>query len=591
MKNNTSKWIGKIILFVFILLSSVWTSYFLNFNQPVLTIAAATAVYYLYSKMSLNHSIRSNWVILLYSLLFSLAFVMGKQVNYVWIRSSMSENYIVIGKKSILTVLTFAILIYPVFQKISELISVKKIKRADEKKALKDPLFFVISWLIIFVFWLPYLLTFYPGGIVGDGAQTLRYAMTPGVLLHNHWVVLYILVLRFFLWLGKLISPDVNVGVFLYVLCESIVFSGVCAFVCYSIRKKGAPLFLQWGSVFMYSISGFFASYSISLWKDTIFAAAIVLFVILLWDLPTDGKIPVGYCIKFGLLALFMCFWRNNGLHIFLFILLGILLFYRKKVLKLLIPGVLVFLCTVIIQGPVYNALGVEKDTFVDFLSVPMQQIAAVIGENRNLSDSQQEILFNIISEEDWKNRYSPTISDNLKDAVNKDYLQSHLKDFLLVWAQLLIPNFFTYVRAYMMQTLGFWQPGVFLGGYLDYWIGIQDLFDAGYVNRDFIEEITGVSVKEDLISMIKFIPSGTIVWIMWFSFTAIFNQSEKKKRLMLFLPLIVSWLVVMLATPIAYYYRYIFMIPTALPIIVYLPFWNETNASTTENISTTSND
>ena len=183
--------------------------------------------------------------------------------------------------------------------------------------------------------------------------------------------------------------------------------------------------------------------------------------------------------------------------------------------------------------------------------------------------------MYNILPEETWKTSYCPSLSDDLKNSANQEYLNSHKKDFFLVWVQLLFPNFSTYVKAYMMQTLGFWQPGVYRGEYYDYWIGIQDLFEDGYTNTDYWNKWTGLSIKEELKKLVKFIPSGTIVWIMWFSVALIIDQRKDiKRRLIIFLPLISCWAIVMLATPIAYAYRYIFMIPLSLPIICFLPFY-----------------
>jgi hypothetical protein len=573
MKKTLKELSWKIALLAGVVAFTVWTLPFLGCYQPVFIVVFSALVYYLYRQMIIEKSFKESWVFLIYSLLFSVAFVMGKQVHFDYIRGNMSENYIVIGKKAILTVITLSALLFPVFSKLSVLISKVKLNNLSEKRVLKNPLFFFISWLIILICWLPYTLSFYPGGVVGDGAMTLRYSLSPGAVMHNHWVLLYIMVLRFFLWLGKLISDDINVGVFLYAVTQTVLFSGVCAYVAYKLRVKGAHALIQWGTVIMYAISGFFASYGLALWKDTLFSAAVVLLTLLLWDLTKKEKVTVGFCIKFGLLGLFMCFWKNNGLHIFLAVLIIVLIAFRKQVLRLLIPGAAVLAVTLIIQGPVYDAFGVQKDSLNESMSVPIQQIAAVIGEGKELTDSQKEVLYSVISEEDWKNKYVPSLSDDLKRVVDQEYLNDHVKDFLVVWVQLLFPNFKTYVKAYMMLTLGFWQPGVYIGYYYDYFVGIQDILNDGYVNRDLFCELTGKSINNELLSMIKFIPSGTIVWIMWYSFTSVLAQKEKRRQLIVFVPMAVCWAVVMLACPIAYSYRYILMIAIALPVVLYLPF------------------
>ena len=577
MKKESKNVLINIVIFVTVLLATSWTAFFLDYHYPIFIIIFSAAVYYLYRQIFVNKTLKPNWKILIFTFLFSIAFIMGKQVNYVYIRSSMQENYITLDIKACLSIFTFCAIIFPIFNKLTDFIL--SIKTSDEKKEkiIKDLPFFFIAWLSIIICWMPYLLSFYPGAIVGDGAKTLKFALTPEWQLSNHWIVLYILVLRFFFWLGRFFTEDINFGVFLYVCTEYLVFSCVCAFVAYKLRKKGAPVMLQWGTVLMYAISGFFASYGITLWKDGIFSAAVILLILLLWDMPLNKKLSVGYCVKFGLIGLFLCFWRNNGIYVVAFTAIFVLIIIRKQALRLLIPSIIVIVCTLVIQGPVYDALNIKKDNIVESLSVPIQKVAAVIGEGRELKDSQKEILFNIISEEDWKNAYTPTLSDDLKNASDREYLTEHAKDFLVVWAQLLIPNFKIYVKAYMMLTLGYWQPGVYHGSYLDYWLGIQDFFEDGYVNTDLLYKITGRSFQEELTSIVKFVPSGTAIWFMWYAFTVILSQKEKrKKKILIFLPLIASWIVVMIATPIAYSYRYVLMIPMSIPIMCYLPFCKE---------------
>ena len=306
MKKESKNVLINIVIFVTVLLATSWTAFFLDYHYPIFIIIFSAAVYYLYRQIFVNKTLKPNWKILIFTFLFSIAFIMGKQVNYVYIRSSMQENYITLDIKACLSIFTFCAIIFPIFNKLTDFIL--SIKTSDEKKEkiIKDLPFFFIAWLTIIICWMPYLLSFYPGAIVGDGAKTLKFALTPEWQLSNHWIVLYILVLRFFFWLGRFFNEDINFGVFLYVCTEYLVFSCVCAFVAYKLRKKGAPVMLQWGTVLMYAISGFFASYGITLWKDGIFSAAVILLILLLWDMPLNKKLSVGYCVKYGLIGLLL---------------------------------------------------------------------------------------------------------------------------------------------------------------------------------------------------------------------------------------------------------------------------------------------
>lgn len=547
-------------------------------NSSLFLLLIVCLVYIAYKKLLQTHILTHSKIIGgVYTIFFSQAIAAGKQVHYVDMRNKFYDNYISFNMSCIISGLALAVLLYPFI-----LLLIKKIEQTElpmttitSPKDIRN--YFFLAWVLIFIAWLPYLLTYYPGGIVGDGAHALEVAMQKGIPSHDHWVVLHILVLRFFLWLGSLFTSNQNVGVFLFALTECILFSGVCAAVTAKLKKKCLPKFLVWASVAMYALSGFFASYSMVLWKDSLFSAAIVLIVLQMWDMDgTQRTTPLQY-IKFGFLCLFLCFWRNNGFYVLIFCILGFILFLRKQGRRFVMIGLGICVTTLVIRGPVYDSLGIGKDSLTESFSIPIQQLAATINNGVELSAHQQEILFSVIPKEKWITNYCPTLSDDLKNSINTDYFEDHVPDFLLVWGQLLIPNISIYVRAYLMQTLGFWQPNVFIGYYYDYFVGIQDIFYHGWQDRDLFEAITGTSIKNFLDMRMEFIPSGTMVWIMLFSLTAVLSQkTNRRKRLMVLTPLIASWGIIMLATPIAYAYRYIVMLPIAFPIICIIPFMHK---------------
>lgn len=569
--------IYKLLAFSVIAVATINTFEKFGNSNMVLISLIAIIIGLCYRKMlSLNVMCRENIIVGFYSVLLSLAIIAGHEVHYSEMRSGISENFINLDISWMLTGFSLAILIFPVLVNIVELIKKHRINELDHNVINVKPLF-TASWIIIFISWVPYLLTFYPAGVVGDGAETLEYSLQDGIPSNNHWVVLYILLLRLFIHIGRLISQDINVALFLYAIMESVVYSAVCAVTVATIRKKGAPKLIAYVFLCIYALSGFFASYSMTLWKDGIFSAAVVLLVLLLWDYPKDKVVSISYCIRFAAISLFICFWRNNGTYVLILCIIGIVILLRKKAKRLVATGTIVVCIALIIQGPIYNMLGIGKDSLIESFSVPLQQIAAVVSEGGALSDEQAEIIYSVMPRETWIENYCPTLSDDIKNSADVVYLQNHLGDFLKIWAQLLIPHFSTYIKAYLMQMLGFWQPGVFQGNYWDYWLGIQDLHNRGYQVTDLFQSITGISIEELLLDRMLFIPSGTMVWLLLFSGVVVACQdSYRRKRMLVMFPLIASWGIIMIASPIAYAYRYIVMIPMAFPVIFLLPFIDE---------------
>lgn len=563
-----------------LLLCAALAAYHLEVYGPVIPVAAAAAALWLYGKERKTPlPLRARICSAVYALLFSLAMMAGKDVQYSGgMRDGPDINYIDWGADSLLAALALAVLVYPVVTALFRLTG--KLSVPSRARRAPDKRIFAVMWGLIFLCWTPYLLTFYPAGIVGDGALTLEDAMTPGVPASNHWVVLYILTIRFFLWLGGLVKSDPHFGVFLYALAQSLVFSAVCAAVSYKLWKIGVPRWGAWGCAAMYAISGFFASYGMAVWKDGLFSAGVVCLAIQLWELPRDiGWKP---CLKFALTALFLCFWRNNGIYVLVLCLIAAAVLLRRQAKRIVVCGLAVLVAAMVIQGPVYNALHIKKDSITESISVPLQQIAAVICSGTELSEEQQEVLYSILPREEWIDKYSPTLSDDIKGnaQIDREYLENHFGDFLKVWAQLLPANFGTYVQAYLMQMLGYWQPGVFLGNYHDYWIGIQDVMDRGWHITDWPDVFLGHSFAQLLGERTEYVPSGTAVWLMLLSAALLMGQGKSRRRMLVLAPFLASWAVIMVAAPIAYAYRYILMIAIGLPILCVLPFCREPSES-----------
>lgn len=509
-----------------------------------------------------------------FALLFSAALTAARLVRGCTdIEGDRLANYIEWeGKKDILLLLPLAVLLWLVFLQLQRLAKRHSINgitpRPDSKKV------FAIIWGLIFLCWVPFLLAFWPAGLVGDGAQALEEALGQGAPSGNHWVVLYILTLRLFVRLAAVFGGGLSVALCLYAVAQSLAFSAACAAVVYKLYTLGVPRLAVAACGLMYACSGFFATYGMAAWKDTLFSAAAVLLSLQLWDFSAHGISRRGTLAALATM-LFLCFWRNNGLYVVAPTLVVLAIACRGKARRLLAAGVATLAVVVVVQGPVYDACGIAKDSLNESISVPLQQLAATINEDRPLTEEQQAVLFTILPEEEWRSAYMPCLSDPLKGnaRLNTGYLQENFGSFLKVWAQLLPANLDVYVEAYLLQTLGFWKPGSWLGYYYDYFVGIQDMYGHGITGVDWFEAWTGHGLAGALQETTRFISSGTMVWVMLgaFFFCLCKPKGKRKGDLLLLTPLVFSWLSLMVAVPIAQSYRYILMLPVALPLLCLL--------------------
>lgn len=517
-----------------------------------------------------------------YSLLLSAVLTVSRLVRGgTDISAGPETNYIEWnGKKDLAILLPLAVLLWLAFLQLRRVCAAHSLNGMQPRP--RGRRCFLIAWGLIFLGWSPYLLAYWPVGLVGDGAHALEEALAAGVPSSNHWVVLYILTLRFFVWLAGLFGGGLSVGLCLYAVAQSAAFAAVCAAVVWQLYRLGVPRLVVAACTVLYACSGFFASYGMAAWKDTLFSAAVVLLAMQLWQAGVRGDSP-RQAAAFFFTLLFVCFWRNNGIYVAVPAVVILALACRKQALRMAAAGAAALLITLAVQGPGYDALGIEKDSMTESISVPLQQLAATLYEGRPVTEEQGEVLFSILPEEEWTRVYSPCISDDLKGNALLDsaYLEEHFSDFLRVWAELLPANLDVYVEAYLMQTLGFWQPGSWNGFYYEYFVGVQDLHGRGVVSVDWFRQWTGIDVAGILLNSTRFVSCGTMVWIMLgvFCFCLAKPRGRRRADLLLLTPLLFSWLSLMLAVPIAHSYRYALMLPIALPLLCLLPLYDRGTA------------
>ena len=71
-----------------------------------------------------------------------------------------------------------------------------------------------------------------------------------------------------------------------------------------------------------------------------------------------------------------------------------------------------------IIKIPVMNAFAVTQPDLIESLSIPTQQISAVLCNDRYLAPEELELIENVIDLTYIKELYNPYFADNMKELV-----------------------------------------------------------------------------------------------------------------------------------------------------------------------------
>ena len=294
-----------------------------------------------------------------------------------------------------------------------------------------------------------------------------------------------------------------------------------------------------------------------------------------IWESKGEELLHAKGMTKFAILILLTCFMRNNGVYVGIALLIVMVIYYRRFVKKLAPVFAAVVAGVLLIQGPLYSALGIAKSPFQEAAGIPIQQVARTVAMGGQMTDEQREYLNRLLPIEEYEKSYTPYTSNNIKGHAQFDrtYFNETKGEFIKVWAQMLFPNFKHYVKAYLMETSGYWHVSV------KDWIvatGTKEM-DIGLTEINVIQQVTGISMKGFLLDLADFISVGGLVWIVVFVWAAGILLRRKGAWLYI-LPLALLWGTNMIAAPTYAEFRYLFSFALAIPFLIAMLFMRQKN-------------
>ena len=436
---------------------------------------------------------------------------------------------------------------------------------------------FLALWMLNVICYLPYYLTFFPGNCGNDTWLSLSM-ITGDAPWTNHHPILFtgamMVVVKATAFMSSLTA---SLGVFTFIQMVSLAAS--LAYLGNRICKMKVVWPCKAFAVLMFALHPFVGMYSIYVTKDVYFSEIMIFLCLKIYDVirnkGEDLKSPKE-CVKLAVLFLLSCMLRNNGMYISILMAVIFLILYRKYWKQILI----IFVCVIglfkVWQGPVFKSLDIDKQSFAEAASVPLQQIGYVLWEGEEFSEEDMAFLEELMPVEKVKEVYQPGFTDPYKfdEAFNDDFLNDNVGEFLKVWSHGLVPYFGEYVVAYLHQTLGYWHFGatntVCTQGCTDNIWGIAQI--------DVIENTVGISLEpifEKAVLAGRKAPIlcvlGSMAMQMWMVCLLILQyvRSGRKQNGIWLIPLVILWGTIMVATPAFCLLRYLYTIFLLWPFMV----------------------
>ena len=535
---------------------------------------------------------RKNVVTMILSFIFTIFLTIGSSFI-------ISDSLDAVIKHPIITMLMMVIsfiilnaIITFLFNKLDNY-EVKE-KKNDKKTGFiskmidKHPFWF--SLIVILLFWLIYIIAFYPAIMSPDPSfQILQFfgidnkystyvnLIDKSVIITNHHPVIHTLLIGSCVKLGVSIFNSTNAGLFIYSIIQTLILASTLSYTIKFLKEINVSVNVRKAVLLIYALVPVFPLYAMSPVKDVIFGCLIILYIISIYKfIKLKNKINVKTMIKEIILMILITLFRNNGIHIIILSFPFLLLLGRKNLMKYLIIFIVVVLSYFTYDKVILPHFKITPGSVREMLSIPFQQTARyVIKNDDKIPKKDKKAIDKILDYDTLKKRYDPEKADDVKNKFNKDATDRDLKNYFIVWFKELKDDPKTYVEATLNNTYGYFYPFK-----TNWYIYVNE--NKTINNYGFDYHFNDLNVlRSALIAfglVFPYIPFlGLIVnigfntWILLFMMAYLIYR-KKYKEIIYLIPSIIV-LLVCFASPVNTYFRYalpnVFAIPTMLLIFL----------------------
>jgi hypothetical protein len=323
----------------------------------------------------------------------------------------------------------------------------------------------ILIFTVILIFWILGYLALFPGVYDYDAGNKIVQFRDPSIGVGNDYAVLHSAILNFLVWLGESLFNSSQIGFGIYILLQLLFMVYVCTEISCYLYDRFKNVVLLAVTIIFFVLFFHLMVIALSSYQDTIFAGIFALIVLRAIRMAENPKLFFSKWhqpIIFAALILLLCMFRNNGFYALLVAVPFFVVLMKKFRIKTLIVLLVPLIIFQVYSGPILGGLGVKKDPSIkEMLSIPLQQLARVYTFRADgMTPDQRAYLQELVPSKNLDIYYSnPSISDQQKEVLNTDLLESSYSKFIGLYLKVGIQNPRTYVDAALMNTLGYWYP------------------------------------------------------------------------------------------------------------------------------------
>lgn len=320
--------------------------------------------------------------------------------------------------------------------------------------------YFLLSWGILMLSYLPIFLSQWPGNFVFDAKYQLREVCNDSYSTHHP--LLHTLLMGKAYQFGERIG-NVSAGYQLYTLLQMLILTSAFAYLLLYFYKKGVPRCIRIGVLLWFALFPMHPAFAISATKDVLCAAFFLYYAIFLLRLLADREQFAWYNYAAMILTgVLLGLLRNNAIYALCasgIILLLYLRPLRAKARLLVALTAIMLLHSLCNRGLIAYTHAYSPDTQREMMCVPLQCMARVASYRRaELDPALYEEVCMYIQEGDIPG-YNPYLADSVKNNANERLLRSNKLNFFKLWLKIGLQFPDEYLESIITNTMGYWYP------------------------------------------------------------------------------------------------------------------------------------
>ncbi len=434
---------------------------------------------------------------------------------------------------------------------------------------------FFVSFSLVVLVGLFYLVVYYPGTGMID---TLNILVSKDLEVADQHPWSYVYLNEAVVKLVKLFGGGYEAALVVLSLIQIFLTAVVYSYCIVWLQKKGLALLALIPIALFLIFCPFLDIAMVSIFKDMLFSLLMIAWMPVLYDCwATNGKIlrkPA--TLSYLCLLIVLSLVRNNGIYVVFLMLIALSLAFLKDYRKQVIVLWVALACTIGGNALFEKANGITH-LFKETVGIPLQQIGGVVYYGGDITSEEEKFVNSILPIYFIKKHFDPYDSNQLKWGdipLNDEFINDHKYKFLWLWVKLAFTNPKIYIEVYLKNTYGFWSldNSDKLRAYTTIFVKDPEFAnwfeDENIHIKDRLPPHIQTPLENFLTDLANFVGEGTSFWIfiaLWITF----GLKNGPRSLIVGSPIIANWLTIMVATPLAFQYRYVLCTIMALPVML----------------------